>query len=193
MMCDTISGVVRRLHQKVLDQECHTSGHNVRNGERYVELRNVQLVIPYTVNWIIDAPEYEELVDGKWYDEHYTMRIGWQIQPVVEELIRNRDSRHAILMFYEPLDVYRHDMPCTMYVSLRLNDMSESHTGLTYTIHMRSSDIREFRSDLKYHRDISDYIALELTEKTGWNIVQNPMVLVADSLQCWDKDFEFLK
>lgn len=181
----------KALYKEGLHSHIRISGHKVKNGSEYLELRNV--AFECDKDYIIDAPEYEELKSGVWYVENYEPRIMAQISPVVNHLIKNHDTRHAILSFYDPdKDLQADDMICTMYVSMRLEDI-ENASILYYTVHMRSSDIREFRSDIKFHKKVRHAIALTLQEKTGISIIEAPIFWCADSLQCWDKDWEFLK
>lgn len=83
-------------------------------------------------------------------------------------------------------------MICTMYVSLRLDKLEDNKYGLSYTVHMRSSDIREFRSDVKYHTRVRHTIAVSLEKSMNKKIIENDIIWVADSIQCWDKDWQYL-
>lgn len=184
----------KALYKELLHSHIRLSGHKVNNGEEYVELRNV--VFTCDKDYIIDAPEYEELQDGTWYVNNYEPRIMAQVKPVIGHLVKNHETRHAILSFYDPdKDLMQDDMICTMYVSMRLEDVGNIGDGsiLYYTVHMRSSDIREFRSDLKFHKRVRHDIALALQEETGMIVAEAPITWYADSLQCWDKDWEFLR
>lgn len=176
------------------EYECnrvHTSGHKIRNGEKYVELRNALFRV--NNDYIIDAPEYEDLLDGQWYVKNYEFRMNWQLPIIVDKLIKDSDSRQTVVGMYNANDELENndDMICTMYVSLRLDEYPEMYT-LSYTVHMRSSDAREFRSDLKFHKSMMLRIMHMLSSKLNKPVYGNAITWYADSLQCWDKDFSYL-
>ena len=170
----------------------HKTGHEVpQQGSEYVELRNV--TFECDKNFIIDAPEYENLSSLLWYAQNYEPLIMHQVPNVINKLVADIDTRQAILQFYDADENTGNDMICTMYVSLRLDKTDGSPYILTYTVHMRSSDVREFRSDLRWHKQVANSIIKELSHKFGQDVWLKPIVWYADSLQCWDKDWEFLK
>ena len=186
--------IKKLLYLEGLHSHFRTSGHKLpQQGEEYVELRNVTFIC--NKNYIIDAPEYDNLKDGSWYEANYAPLISWQLDKAVKKLTDDTDSRQAVLQFYDPdMMLDRQDMICTMYVSLRLDKEPKNNTlFMTYAVHMRSSDIREFRSDLKWHTKVMLEIAKRLTDVTGAAVWSKPIIWYADSLQCWDKDWEFLK
>lgn len=186
----TAKDVRRELYEHVRHGDIITSGHKLeQQGERYVELNDV-LVDCYD-NYIIDAPEYENLNDGTWYDENYLPRVIDQTHIVVEKLIKDTDSRQGVISIYNPDDAPNDDVPCTMYMCVRLKPNRNGGYILCYTIHMRSCDVREYRSDIKFHKKIVSAIQLVLKDN-DINVELITMTLFANSLQCWEKDFEFL-
>ena len=183
----------RALFKEGTRRHYHTSGHKLsQQGSEYVELRNV--IFECDKDYIINAPEYEDLIDLSWYAKNYEPLIVWQFDNVVQKLVDDIDTRQAVLQFYDPdkNEKAGQDMICTMYVSLRL-DKKDDHYILTYTVHMRSSDIREFRSDLRWHKRVMMEISKELSHRMNADVWCNTVLWYADSLQCWDKDWEFLK
>lgn len=186
-----INDVLYAFKQKGLHGKINLSGHKVRNGEEYIELRNISFIA--NKDFIIDAPEYPELVSQQWYVDNYEPKMMWQIQKVLDILVKNPDSRHAIISLYDPdNELGKDDMICTMYISLRLDELPENCSVLTYTVHMRSSDIREYRSDIKFHKRVKHSLALALSELLGRPVIEGNIIWYADSLQCWDKDWEYL-
>lgn len=183
--------ICEELHGHVERGNIITSGHKLKQqGERYVELNDV--LIDCYDDYIIDAPEYENLKDGTWYDKNYLPRVIDQTHNIVEKLIKDPDSRQGVISIYNPDDSLSDDVPCTMYICVRLkpNYYNDGYI-LHYTIHMRSCDIREYRSDIKFHRQLAAAIQLVL-EDNNIKIKSTTMTLFANSLQCWEKDFEFL-
>lgn len=181
------------LYKEGVYNRFHVSGHALpQQGLEYVELRNV--TFQCNGDYIIEAPEYPNLKSGEWYIQNYAPLIEWQIPKVVDKLANDCDTRQAILQFYDP-DMFldRDDMICTMYVSLRTDKVDDNTLFLTYTVHMRSSDVRELTSDLKFHKKVMLGISQSIEKATGMSVWSKPIVWYADSLQCWDKDWEFLK
>lgn len=187
---NTVEDIRFGLSLELAHNNVKQSGHKVKNGSQYVELQNVCFVADE--QYIINAPEYEELVSGEWYDKNYMPRIEKQLPKVVDILTDDPDSRHAIINFYHGDDIDDTNMICTMYVSVRLQNVDNSYV-MHYTVHMRSSDVREYRSDLKFHRYIYKNLAHALKEKHKMSIIESDIIWYADSLQCWDKDFNKLK
>lgn len=186
-----IDDVLYAFKQKGLHGKINLSGHKVRNGEEYIELRNISFIA--NKDFIIDAPEYPDLMSQQWYVDNYEPKMMWQIPKVLDILVKNPDSRHAIISLYDPdNELGKDDMICTMYISLRLNELPENCAVLTYTVHMRSSDIREYRSDIKFHKRVRHSLALTLSELLGYPVIEGNIIWYADSLQCWDKDWEYL-
>ena len=186
-----IDDVLYAFKQKGLHGKINLSGHKVRNGEEYIELRNISFIA--NKDFIIDAPEYPELVSQQWYVDNYEPKMMWQIPKVLDILVKNPDSRHAIISLYDPdNELGKDDMICTMYISLRLDELPENCAVLTYTVHMRSSDIREYRSDIKFHKRVRHSLAITLSELLGYPVIEGNVIWYADSLQCWDKDWEYL-
>lgn len=186
-----IDDVLYALKQKGLHGQINVSGHKVRNGEEYLELRNISFIA--NKDYIIDAPEYPELESQQWYVDNYEPKMMWQIPKVIEILTKNPESRHAIISLYDPdNELNKDDMICTMYVSFRLDELPENCTVLTYTVHMRSSDIREYRSDLRFHKRVRHSMALALSQALNKPVIEGNIIWYADSLQCWDKDWDYL-
>ena len=186
-----IDDVLYAFKQKGLHGKINLSGHKVRNGEEYIELRNISFIA--NKDFIIDAPEYPDLMSQQWYVDNYEPKMMWQIPKVLDILVKNTDSRHAIISLYDPdNELGKDDMICTMYISLRLDELPENCAVLTYTVHMRSSDIREYRSDIKFHKRVRHSLALALSELLGYPVIEGNIIWYADSLQCWDKDWEYL-
>lgn len=181
------------LYMEGVYDRIHHSGHVLNNqGTDYLELRNVTFICDN--DYIINVSEYEDLADGKWYEENYEPLIVWQLENTVQKLIDDNDTRQAILQFYDPdkNEKARSNMICTMYVSLRF-DVTPKMNSLTYTVHMRSSDVHEFISDLKWHKKVATAIIKVLSNKLKQDVWLNPIVWNADSLQCWDNDWIYLK
>ena len=182
----------KALYEEGKHGHYHISGHQLeQQGDEYVELRNI--VFRCDKDYIIDASEYDDLRDGTWYERNYEPLITLQLPKAIDKLIADNDTRQAIIQFYDSEMQDRTDMICTMYVSLRLRIMTNTTPVLTYTVHMRSSDVREFRSDLKWHKKVLNLILKDLSEKYQRPVWADPIIWYADSLQCWDKDWEFLK
>lgn len=195
----TVEDIRFGLSLELSHNNVKTSGHQLRNGKQYVELCNVCFLADES--YIIDAPEYEDLVSGKWYEKNYAPRINNQLTKVVDILNADVDSRHGIIAFYDRNDIDDQNMMCTMYVSVRLRSVEKSYAmksyamesyAMDYTVHMRSSDVREYKSDLKFHRSVYKKLMNMLKEKCEISIIEGDIIWYADSLQCWDKDFNKL-
>lgn len=187
----TIDDIIYAFKKAVAHGKIYVSGHKVRNGEEYAELRNV--VFKANRDFIIDAPEYPELESGVWYEKNYIPKMTDQILKVLDMLVKNTDTRHAIISLYDKdKELENDDMICTIYISLRLDKLTDDSYLLSYTVHMRSSDVREYRSDIKFHKKILHEFALKLQEMLGKIVIENNIVWYADSLQFWDKDWEYL-
>lgn len=159
-------------------------------GANHVELQNVQFVCDK--KFIIDCEEYDDVKDGSWYDVNYMPRIKDQLEPIINKLSYDANTRQAILMFYHPEDCLINDPPCTIYVHIRLNEISEKHYSLAYTVHMRSNDVKEFKSDLKFHLKLREEIKNSIIENTNYYITTCPILWDTDSIQCFEHSFEFL-
>lgn len=182
-----VDDVVKRFKEELASQHIYASGHELRQGTHYVEIRNALFVCDK--DCIIDAPEYEELADGSWYEHNYLPKINSQVEIAASKLIDDSDSRQAILCFYHPAsELLGNDMICTIYVSLRLDEEMRLH----YTVHMRSSDAREYRSDIKFHKLLQSQIVTYL-QLSHIDAKPGPIVWYADSLQLWDKDWHCLE
>ena len=184
------------LYREGVYSHFHTSGHVLpQQGREYVELRNV--TFQCDKDYIIDVPEYENLEDLSWYAKNYEPLVVWQLENVIQKLVDDPDTRQAVIQFYDPDkdEKARSNMICTMYVSLRLDKVSAECDSqvMTYTVHMRSSDVRELRSDLRWHKRVMLEISKELSHRLNKDVWCNPIIWYADSQQCWDKDWEFLK
>lgn len=183
-------GVRRLLADELKAERIKTSGHKLdQQGKHYVELTNILFYA--NDDWIIDASEYENLVDGTWYEENYIPRITNQISRAVDKLTQDLDTRQATIVFYRDFDLYAKDPPCTTYVQLRLNFDLYNECFLDYTVHMRSSDVREYRSDVKFHKKLAQSI-VDYLNRRSIPVKDYNIMWFANSLQCWDKDFEFL-
>jgi thymidylate synthase len=185
----TVEDIRFDLSLELSHNNIKTSGHQLRNGKQYVELCNVCFLADEA--YIIDAPEYEDLMSGEWYEKNYIPRIDHQISKVVDILGADPDSRHGIITFYNRDDIDDKNMICTMYVSVRLHPFENSH-AMNYTVHMRSSDVREYRSDLKFHCFVYKKLMNMLKERHKLSIIEGDIIWYANSLQCWDKDFNKL-
>lgn len=169
------------------------SGHKlIQQGKKFVELNDVYFEA--MEDSIIDAPEYSDVADGSWYDKHYMPRVNSHIDAAVSKLINDHGTRHCIIQIFDILDHFTDDLPCTMYMSVRLVENSDKQYVLQYTIHMRSLDAREYRSDIKFHRRIIKAILAAVRYRCPeLDIIDTPYVtLFANSLQCWDKDWNTL-
>ena len=165
--------------------------HKNQHGQ-YVELRNV--VFKCDKDQMVNAPEYDDVANGQWYVENYEPRIMAQVPLAVNNLINDNTSRRGVFTFFNEDDVSGKEPPCTMYVALRLDKMAGKAYSLSYTVHMRSSDIVEMTSDLRFHRRLRHVIACELQNKMHpVQIVESPIIWCADSLQCYEGAWQSLK
>lgn len=88
------SDIRQLLAEEYKSNNIKTSGHNIKNGVNYVELRNV--VFTADKPYIIDAPEYPELETLKWYVDNYEPKIIWQIPDILFKLTNDTDTRQAV-------------------------------------------------------------------------------------------------
>lgn len=190
------------LYMEGVYHRTKVSGHMLpQQGREYVELRDITFSCDR--DYIIDVPEYDDLSDGTWYEKNYEPKVFWQIEKAIEKLANDSDTRQAVIQFYDADDELKAkgDMICTMFSTIRVDNIRTNNVNninkdgsvlMTYSVYMRSNDVREFRSDLKWHKKLFSNIIKAYVSKTGKEVIAAPIIWTSASMQCWDKDWEYL-
>lgn len=163
-------------------------------------------LIPEGVNpgaaWELRKDVWEEfLVNGKFdysYGERMNKRFWFEdgqhtaIQEVISLLIRDNDTRKAILPIYSGEDT-KHligdaRIPCSMYYDFLIRTNVSGNKQLNICYHQRSSDfITHFGNDVFLAWGLMEYIAGQVGVKPGY------LYHTIDSLHAYKKDWVVLK
>jgi thymidylate synthase len=134
------------------------------------------------------AKIWDTMHDG---DYMVNSNYGWQwnrnkqLQYVIDELKRDKQSRRAVLSIYDGKEhsEYHHDTPCTLSISFYIID-----DKLNMTVNMRSNDlIYGFCNDQYCFSKLQEIIAKELNVPIGY------YYHFANNLHIYEKHFEMHK
>jgi thymidylate synthase len=138
--------------------------------------------------WELRRNIWEEfLVDGK-FEYSYNDRMLTSIKPIVSELIKNTDSRQAIISIWDrnidPLNIGGNKrVPCSMYYQILIR---KGQVNIIYN--QRSADIvTHFGNDVYLAWQLMLYIADAIDKKPGY-LFHN-----IGSLHSYKKDWPTLK
>lgn len=157
------------------------TGYNCLNGNKYVELRNV--VFGCTEDCIFaNIPQLETATD-EWYEENYTPLLykDEQLERCWNKLVNNPNSRQAVIIISST-----DNLQCTMYVDVSLIKHDYKYE-LEYVVHMRSNDSVEFRTDLKWHKKVYEYLFEKLSKY--YVLERKNIIWFANSLQLYSQYF----
>jgi thymidylate synthase len=126
--------------------------------------------------------------DGK-HDYTYASMMKHQLDPIIEELKKNPDSRQCIIELHSPEDYKnmggKKRIPCSLeYIfQIRKNAYGIPKLNISYT--MRSCDFySHFRNDIWLACELRDYIANKIDVQSGM------FTMFIASLHMYKKDWE---
>lgn len=127
----------------------------------------------------------EFLVDGK-FEYTYNERISWQVNPVIQELVKHPDTRQAIIEVHDRgIDTERMGkmrVPCSMFYHFMIRN---GKLDVIYV--MRSTDFAtHFQNDIWLADELRKYIAGRI------NVPVGKFIMFASSLHIYKKDWELL-
>ena len=121
------------------------SGYDSDRGRYYVEVMDCHFIVER--GYIFE--DSKPYVDMTWYVQNYYPIIQPQLPNMINEL--NNRSRRAILTYNYP------DYPttCTNYTNCLVRD-----NKLHYFVHMRSNEVNQYISDVKWHKLVINHMIL---------------------------------
>ena len=165
------------------------SGYDCVNGNKYIELRN--LIFEVDKPYIFDIKVDKERMDDEWYVKYYEPRINHQFPGVINYLINNPNTRRAVLSLNQENEIYDpNGYVCTMYMHIFLDKVNDNEYDIEYSVHMRSNEVSDFMTDIKWHNKILNKIISLLQEKRNWKINKKNIIWFVDSFQVYEKNFE---
>lgn len=137
---------------------------------------------------------YNERLRYGWTDSkgvNHTDRIWDALKAVKAELIRNPDTRQAVIPIYHPTDIKyiggQRRVPCSMYYDFLVREIGNKKV-LHICYHQRSSDIvTHFGNDVILAWKLMEWMANEIGINPGY------LYHTIDSLHCYKKDWNTLK
>lgn len=152
----TEKDIFSELMSKLNTRQFSDVGYDNIRGNRMICLHDVKFRA--SRGYIVPNHEdYPDMGDMKWYEENYLPIVQRQYNKVVEKLQKNEQSRQAIIFFGSEKEHETDEMICTMYVNLYIK-----YGVLYYNVHMRSNDVIEYQTDVKFHEDIAIQLAHDL-------------------------------
>lgn len=126
----------------------HDVGYDNIRGNKMIMLHDVNFTATY--GYVIpNHDDYEDMKDGSWYKNNYRPIVDAQYDKVLNHLRNNKNSRQAIFFYGSQKEHEYDEMICTMYVNAYVeNDV------LVYSVHMRSNDVIEYQTDVKFHESV---------------------------------------
>lgn len=138
----------------------------------------------------------KDLVNGVKFDYTYSERMYYVIEPLIELLIEDHDTRKAVLPIFNgsinDVDTKYYDgskrIPCSMYYDFLIRKNANGEEQLNICYHQRSSDfITHFGNDVYLAWFTMVYIANRVKVKPGY------LYHTIDSLHSYKKDWGKLK
>lgn len=139
--------------------------------------------------WKIRSHVWKEFMkDGK-HDYTYANRMKDQIDPIIEELCKNPDSRQCMIEIHTPEDINYmgglRRIPCSLEYLFQIRKDGNGVKKLNCTYVMRSCDYyTHFKNDIWLAAELRDYIAKAVAVQPG-----NLTMFIA-SLHMYKKDWE---
>lgn len=129
----------------------------------------------------------EFLNEHNQFDYTYSERMYWQIKPTIEELVKNPETRQAIIQMHDRNidqdNMANRRVPCSMFYHFMKRD---GKLDVIYV--MRSTDfVTHFQNDIWLAIALRDHIA----KKAG--IEPGKFIMFASSLHIYKKDWDELK
>lgn len=170
------------------------------NSQEWAHAELEERLKPYPINpgtaWKLRNDVWEQfLVDGV-FDYTYNERIYYVIEPLIELLIEDHDTRKAVLPIFnsdtKDKDTNYYDgskrIPCSMYYDFLIRKNANGEEQLNICYHQRSSDfITHFGNDVYLAWFTMVYIANRVKVKPGY------LYHTIDSLHSYKKDWGKLK
>ena len=171
------------LIQEVRNHNIKDCGYDCMNGRKYVEIRNV--VFECNKGYIFSGIKKIPKIDKSWYEENYTPILYKDDQLVKcwNILVDNPNSRQAVIVMTST-----DNLQCTMYMHVSLLPIGNDTYELEYSVHMRSNDAIEFRTDYNWHMKVYEYLFTRLS--TYYNVVKKNIIWCVDSLQLYEQYFD---
>jgi thymidylate synthase len=123
--------------------------------------------------WLLRKSTWEPFMKDGIHDYTYAAMMKHQIDPIIEELKKNPDSRQCVIELHGPEDYKnmggKKRIPCSLeYVFQIRNDaLGIPKLNIIYT--MRSCDYySHFRNDIWLACELRDYIAKEVSVEPGY-------------------------
>lgn len=170
------------------------------NSQQWAHAELEERLMGYPLNpgnaWKLRKDVWEQfLVDGK-FDYTYSERMYYAIEPLIELLIEDHDTRKAVLPIFNSdtknKDTEYYDgskrIPCSMYYDFLIRKNANGEEQLNICYHQRSSDfITHFGNDVYLAWFTMVYIANRVKVKPGY------LYHTIDSLHAYKKDWDKLK
>lgn len=147
--------------------------------------------------WKLRKDVWEQfLVKGERFDYTYSERIHHVIEPLIELLKKDHDTRKAVLPIFNgdtnDRDTEYYDgtkrIPCSMYYDFLIRKDANGEERLNICYHQRSSDfITHFGNDVYLAWFTMVYVAIRVGVKPGY------LYHTIDSLHAYKKDWVKLK
>lgn len=177
-----IKDIREALTWEVYNNNVKETGYDCLNGSSYVEIRNV--VFECDEDCIFDNIPKLPYMEDDWYTKNYDPILykGNQVYKCIAKLVNNPNSRQAVLIISST-----DNLQCTMYIHVSLLKIGDGYE-LEYSVHMRSNDSVEFRTDLEWHKGVYSYIYKALSK--FYNVKRKNIIWCVDSLQLYSQYFD---
>lgn len=175
--------IIRQFKQKLIKGDIVNS----RFG-KMIELTGISFnAIP---NFLPDIATKHEVTDD-WYINNYEPIMKDQYQKCLQELINDKDSRHAVICMTDQNNFYAPDTLqsgiCTIEMMYRLVD-----NKLNLIVFMRSNDICEYPCDYKWQMKIKQRMIEDLSNHYNIQIRNGITRWCAGSFHIYEKDWKYL-
>lgn len=180
--------IKKLLSNEFISGNIRETGYDCDEGNRYVEVRNV--VFEVDKPYIFESDR--EKMDDSWYVENYEPRIIPQIENFVDRIINNPFTRQAVLVLAGQNELETPGFICTIYTHMFLDKIDENEYEAEYSVHMRSNNVIDFNTDIKWNEKIFDIIIEKIKEKTNWKLYKKNIVWFADSIHIYEKNWNLL-
>ena len=164
------------------------TGYDCDEGNRYVEIRNV--VFEVDKPYIFESDR--EKMDDSWYIENYEPRIIPQLENLVDRIVENPFTRQAVLVLAGQNELETPGFICTIYTHIFLDKINENEYDIEYSVHMRSNNVIDFNTDIRWNEKIFGIIIKKIEERTNWKLNKKNIVWFADSIHIYEKNWNLL-
>ena len=143
-----ISDIRKLLIQEVVCRNIKETGYDCLNGNRYVEIRNV--VFECDEDCIFAHIPKLPYMEDDWYEKNYDPLLynDDQLIRCLNKIADNPNTRQAVIIMSST-----DNLQCTMYMHVSLLK-NKGEYELEYSVHMRSNDAVEFRTDYQWHKQV---------------------------------------